>query len=193
MLVSPETYQGALTRDPLYYHQFLVAAVMHFPDLHPYLNGAAYQRILFFYLPHRYFPELKPPDTHNTFARVITGSSTRTTIPPTMIGDGYINFWGLPGVIGIMLFHGMLFGWAERKIRERLLVFLAIGASFANCALLAVRGSPYEVLTLCLSASGILWVLGSACGLRFRKARRSPPALPSVTLVSTALSSQPQI
>ena len=164
MVVESSSYENFLARDPLNYHQTFVAAVEHFPRDHDFLNGASYIRLLVFYLPQEYFEAIKPEDTHNTFARVITRNSTLNTIPPTMMGDGYINFWGAPGVPLIMLLNGLLFGWAQRKLRENLLAFLVIGAPFGRLSLLLVRGSPYEVLVLIISSTILLTVLCMVLG-----------------------------
>jgi hypothetical protein len=167
-LTAAETYQGALTRDPLNYHQFLVAACEHFPADHPYLNGSTYIRLLVFYLPRQYFEWLKPPDTHNTFAKAVLGlASTDITIPPTMIGDGYINFWGPPGALSIMLLNGVAFGFVTRRMREHVLAFLVIGSGFVRYVLLALRGSPYEILTLVVSAITFIVLLGWLTGLGY--------------------------
>lgn len=167
-IVTAETYQGALLRDPLNYHQFLLAAIDHFPKDHPYLNGATYIRLLLFYLPQQYFPGIKPPDTHNTFARAITTFSSETTIPPTMMGDGYINFWGPPGVFIVMFLNGLLFGLVSFKIRDRILWLIVFGGPFCRLALIMIRGAPYEVLLLCLSSISLAYVLSWFCGVRIR-------------------------
>jgi hypothetical protein len=173
MVLSAETYQGALTRDPLSYHQMLVAAVEHFPRDHGFLNGATYGRLLVFYLPRKHFAWLKPPDTHNTFASVILhDQATLTTIMPTIMGDGYINFWGLPGVVIIMVLNGMLFAFAVRKMRENVLWFLVVGPAFAWFALMAVRGSPYEILTVGMSRIAFVWLLLKVCMFAYRPANQ---------------------
>src|SRR5262249_39471796 len=159
-------------RDPLNYHQFLVAACEDFPADHPYLNGATYIRLLVFYLPREYFEWLKPPDTHNTFAQtVLRLRDTDVTIPPTMIGDGYINFWGPPGALMIMLLNGMAFAFASRHMREQVLGFLIVGSGFMRYAMLALRGSPYEILTLVLSAVAFIMLIGWLTGLRYGEMR----------------------
>ncbi len=167
-IVSPATYQGALSRDPLNYHEFLVAAVEYFPDRHPFLHGAAYRRLLVFFLPRRYFANIKPEDPNMVFAAMVEPGSARelTTIPPTMMGDGYINFWGWPGIL-LMFFNGAVFGLVQWKVRTSLLWFVSIGALYARLALLAVRGQPYEVFLMGVWTLVILWVLGRLCGFSF--------------------------
>ncbi len=167
IVFSAETYREALSRDPLNYHQILAAAVEHFPRDHPYLNGATYRRILMFYLPRTYFSSIKPADTHNTFAEVVQGKRTTNTIPPTMIGDGYINFWGFPGVVITMFINGILFAYASQKMREHMLFFLVFGAPFIRLALLAIRGSPYEIMALLISGTVLVWMLSLGTGLSF--------------------------
>lgn len=171
-VLSPSTYQGALLRDPLNYHQFLVAAVEYFPDRHPYLNGATYRRLFVFFLPRRYFDSIKPEDPNMIFAAVVDPGSARnlTTIPPTMMGDGYINFWGWPG-IGIMFINGIVFAFVNWKMRTSILWFVAIGALFVRLASVTIRGQPYEVLLLGLWGVVAVWILGTLSGFSFRKSR----------------------
>lgn len=171
-ILSPATYRGAMMHDPLNYHQFLVAAVEFFPDRHPFLNGATYRRLFVFYLPRRSFESVKPEDPNMIFAAVVDPGSARelTTIPPTMMGDGYINFWGWPG-IGIMLINGMVFGLVSWKMRTNMLWFVAMGALYVRLASVAVRGQPYEVLLLGLWGLVAVWFLGTISGFPFCKSR----------------------
>lgn len=175
-LVDPLTYEGAITRDPLNYHQFLVAAVHHFPRDHDYLFGATYWRLLVFYLPQKYFEFIKPVDTNITFASVVIGGkaeSLETTVPPTMMGDGYINFWGFPGVLVVMILNGFLLALAARKMRENLFLFLLLGPAFFRFVLLGIRGQPYDILTSVISEIGFLIILAPFCGIRFRATQRT--------------------
>jgi len=171
-VLSPKTYQGALLRDPLNYHEFLVAAVEYFPERHPFLNGATYRRMLVFFLPRRYFEALKPEDPNMIFAAVVEprSASTLTSIPPTMMGDGYINFWGWPG-IGIMFFNGIVFGFVNRKMRTSFLWFVAVGALYVRLASVAIRGQPYEVLLLAIWGVVAVRCLARVCGFSSRKSR----------------------
>ena len=171
-VLSPATYQGALLRDPLNYHEFLVAAVEYFPERHPFLNGATYRRMLVFFLPRRYFEALKPEDSNMIFAAIVLpgSASTLTSIPPTMMGDGYINFWGWPG-IGIMLLNGLVFGFVNWKMRTSMLWFVTVGALYVRLASVAIRGQPYEVLLLGTWGVIAVWGLGRLCGFSFRKSR----------------------
>ncbi len=173
IVFSTEAYRDALTRDPLNYHQILSAAVEHFPRDHPYLNGATYRRMLLFYLPRTYFSSIKPADTHNTFADVVLGNKSTTTIPPTMIGDGYINFWGLPGVVVTMFINGLILAYASQKMRENVLFFVVIGASFMRLALLAIRGSPYEIMALLISGTALVWIISFGTGISFAATQQS--------------------
>ena len=171
-LFTMDTYRGALARDPLSYHQFLVAAVELFPDHHPFLNGATYRRMFVFFLPRQYFWFIKPEDPNMTFAEVVNPRSSQafTTVPPTMMGDGYINFWGWPGIL-IMFVNGFVLGFVERKIRTSLLWFIAVGAPFFRLSLLAMRGQPYEILLVGVSGVVIIWILGRCVGYSFRDSR----------------------
>lgn len=168
-VLSPSTYQGALVKDPLNYHEFLVAAVEYFPSRHPFLNGATYRRLFVFFLPRRYFESIKPEDPNMTFAAVIDPGSAKelTTIPPSMMGDGYINFWGWPGVL-IMFVNGVLFGFLHWKMRTSLLWLIAGGSMYVRLALLAVRGQPYEVFLLGVWVLLSLWAMARLLGFPLR-------------------------
>lgn len=173
LMVSPETYADALLRDPLSYHQMLIAATEFFPDTHPYLNGATYRRILVCALPARYFPSIKPRDTNMVFASVVAPYSARrnNTIPPTMIGDGYINFWGWPGAMFVMFMNGLAFGFVTHRMRTNVLWLIAIGSGFVRFALLAVRGQPYAVFVTVVAALVLVWMVGRICGFSYRRAK----------------------
>ena len=159
-LFAAETYYGALMRDPLNYHQFLVAAVTHFPADHEYLNGATYRRMLFFFVPRGLAAGLKPDDVSNTFAQVVLDAPfSESTIPPTMPGDGYINFWGTGGALALMLVNGALYAFSWRLVRERVFWFLVLGPALPRYILLGLRGSPYETCALVASSAVLLLVL----------------------------------
>ncbi len=172
-IASPETYRDALLRDPLNYHLFLIAAVEYFPDRHPYLNAATYRRMLVFFLPRRYFWQIKPADPNMTFAEVVDPHSATqlTTIPPTMMGDGYINFWGWPGIL-IMFANGVAFGYAHWKMRTNILWFIVVGSMFVRLGVVGVRGQPYETLITGVWSLIAVWTLGRMCGFSFYEARR---------------------
>jgi len=174
-VLSPSTYQGALTRDPLNYHEFLVGAVEYFPERHPFLNAATYRRMLVFFLPRRYFEALKPEDPNMVFASVVDPGSARefTTIPPTMMGDGYINFWGWPGIL-IMFVNGVVFGWVHWKMRTSVLWFVSIAPMFVRLGVMGVRGQPYEILLLAVWTIFAVWSLGRLFGFSFRESALRP-------------------
>lgn len=178
MILSPTTYQGALMRDPLGYHEFLVAAVEYFPDRHPYLNGATYRRMLVFFLPRRYFEALKPEDPNMIFASIVEPESARqlTTIPPTMMGDGYINFWGWPGIL-IMFVNGAIFGMVHWKMRTSALWLVAIAPLFVRLGVMGIRGQPYEILLLGVWALCFVWLMGRMFGFSYRDAVNLAPSV----------------
>ncbi len=172
MLVQAETYEGAITSDPLCYHQFLVAAVHTFPARHPFVHAATYRRMCVFFVPRAYFPQLKPEDVNMIFAAAINPASAKaaTTIPPTMMGDGYINFWGWPGV-AIMLVNGWFCGFLTGRLRADMLWFLLIGSQIARFSMMSIRGQPYELMTVMLTAFLLVWVCGRLLGYSYRRAR----------------------
>ncbi|MFH1108865.1 MAG: hypothetical protein V1790_06685 [Planctomycetota bacterium] len=172
MLASLDTYRGALARDPLSYHQYLVSAVELFPEHHSYVNGGTYRRILFFFLPRAYFPVLKPEDTAQVFARAVSPGKgiAEAMIPPTLMGDAYINFWGWPGLL-VLSVDGVVFGFVACRMRVNVLWFLAFGASFLRFVLLAIRGQPYEMFVYSVSMLLLVWFLGRVCGFSYRWAK----------------------
>ena len=117
LLVS--TFSGG----DLGYAYFTRRAFALFPDVHPYLYGQSYYRLLFVPVPRSLWPE-KPENSQRIFARVHDRRLAKrgTTIPPGIVGDLYINF-GKFGVIG-MFFWGAIFA-RERYRRFSDLVFVA--------------------------------------------------------------------
>jgi len=172
-LLSSEPYRDALQHDALAYHEMLVAAVHLFPDHHPYLNGATYRRMLFFYVPHKYYPRLKPLDTDMVFGAMIVPrlAHAAVTVPPTMMGDLYINFWGWPGIIGMFLW-GLLLGYIDCKYRTNVFWHIAMGSAFLYLWLFVVRGAPYNALFSGVFIFAFLWLFGRIiCFFSFRDAK----------------------
>lgn len=123
----------------------MISAVEVFPRRHEYLDGATYIRILLFAVPQSLSGGLKPADTHMVFANALSSRRTEMTIPPTMMGDGYINFWGWPGVIIVMLFNGVFFAFMTGRMRDNIWIFLGFGTTFGRVAVMSLRGQPYEI------------------------------------------------
>lgn len=175
--ISLETYAEATDRDPLNYNQVLIAAVKYFPSEHPYLHGAAYRRLLFFYIPSTPITQiLKPADSHVIFAVVVGGSkkhSNLTTIPPSIFGEPYINLYGFPGVVLVMCLTGVFISWIARKIADNLLVCFLIGPHAVGASIASLRGQTYEVATTLLSALIIGGLVFYVAGYR-RAHSRSP-------------------
>ena len=178
MTVSKDTYQDALSRDPLNYHQYLLSSIYSFPREHPYLNGATYQRILFFLLPRQYFPLLKPQDTCQVFADVVHPSSELGAhmVPPSLLGDCYINFWGWPG-IAMMSCYGVLFGFVWWKIRTRHIWLFFMGPYFIRFTLLLLRGQPYQSIVYSVTSFLMVWILMKILGCA-KQAQAELVALP---------------
>jgi hypothetical protein len=148
MSLSPETYQASLISDPLNYHEYLVAAMAYFPDSHPYLNGATYRRILFFWMSSGWEDSWKPEDSNVLFAIVLGRPlENEATVPPSIPGDVYLNFWGWWG-IPVMFVHGMFFGWMSKKLRTSVLWFTIFGAIAGRFLLLVIRGQPYDLFVM---------------------------------------------
>jgi hypothetical protein len=158
---SPETYAAALTSDPLNYHENLVGAIDSFPSEHPYLAGATYCRILFFFLPNSNGDGLKPEDTNMVFARVVyhTNPTDLVAIPPSVPGDAYINWWGWWGGLAMMFLNGVILSWGNYKMLSKLFWFIVLGPQFARFALLVLRGQPYELFVTILFVAVVNWGL----------------------------------
>lgn len=158
---SLPVWQRLLSRDPLNYNETLVGAVTHFPRQHPYLDGASYWRIVTVAFPQSMFPNLKPPDTHKLFAIQVFGKTPNEfhTIPPSIPGDLYINFWGWPGLLGAVI-QGWLFAWIVARSHQSLVWNLALIPQFGRLLMLGLRGEPYElfVISTCSLALSLLLV-----------------------------------
>ena len=133
-----------------------------------YTNMATVRRLLAFPLPRRLFPELKPEDVNIVVGRDIflNPDYKRVTIPPSIPGDAYINFWGYPGLVYLFLL-GCLVGWLMRKTHQSLHLFLSLMPLLVYFALMGVRGQPYEIVLqvvfLILAVRVILWLTASIC------------------------------
>ncbi|QDU87392.1 hypothetical protein Pla175_07520 [Pirellulimonas nuda] len=149
VLFSAAAYQDMWDRDPLSYSMHLVGAVAAFPAEHPFLNGATYRRMAVFYLQESRFPELKPPDTNILFGLVVHGrdEDLEVTVPPSILGDVYINFWGWWGLPALCL-HGMLYRWMFRTMQTTLFGLLWLGPLSGRFLVLVHRGEPYEMFFL---------------------------------------------
>jgi len=194
LLAEGQTYIDILERDPLNYHSVLVSAVAVFPRRHAYLNGATYVRILFAPVPRALSGGLKPRDTHLVFAEAIGVRKRGVTVPPTLMGDGYINFRGWPGVIVVLMGHGFLYAFLTHRMRQSLLLFLVVAATFGHVAVMTVRGQPYEIVAglvsggilifpaALLSGFPLRWLLlrskPRATGHRRQRAPTNPDAVP---------------
>lgn len=164
--LSEEVLKGSLGRDPLNYHQHLTGAVASFPRKHDYLWGASYMRILMFPLPGAQFEAIKPPHPGRVFARVVYPDvynfELQPVHPPSLLGDAYINFWGWPGLL-ILVVNGFVFAWVAHRVWHERMWRLTLGPHMGWFVLLAPRGSPYELTIMALfqiiSIGGLTWLL----------------------------------
>jgi len=172
MALSPSTSENLLAQDPLNYNEHLVGAVECFPRQHPFLFGATYRRMLMFFIPRRFFPELKPEDTNKLFALEVYNLPVdlETTIPPTIPGDCYINFGGWLGLV-VLFGYGLFFAWVSQKLQSSLLWFTAFGPQITKLLLLGMRGQPYELFVMCLFILIGTWLIAYALGAPFRSLR----------------------
>ncbi len=177
ILLSASAYSGMWDRDPLGYSSNLVGAVATFPELHPYLNAATYRRMLVFFLQESRFPDLKPPDSNILFGLVVHGrpEELQVTVPPSILGDVYINFWGWFG-LPVLCLHGMLYCWLLQRMQTSLLAFLWIGPLTGRFLVLIHRGEPYEMFCLFIMFFFAMGATYGFCRLLGREAPRRSTA-----------------
>jgi hypothetical protein len=189
-MLSSDTYQTIWDRDPLNYSTNLVGAVATFPQYYPYLEGATYRRMPVFFLKEADFPEIKPPDTNIVFGLVVHGRSEdlQVTVPPTIVGDVYVNFWGWWG-LPVLILHGMLYCWMFRFMRTHLIGFVWIGPLCGRFLLLVHRGEPYEMFCLFVVFLGLMLAAFSVCRfLSSPRKRRRQAVAPSGIRISRQVS-----
>ena len=150
LAASAETYQESLVSDPLNYHEYLVAAMAYIPSQQPYFDGATYRRILLFWMSSSWKNSWKPEDTNVVFAQML-GPSVKVgaTVPPSIPGDVYINFWGWWG-LPALFFQGMFLAWVNRQMQRNVLWFTIFGANLVRFVLLVLRGQPYDLFAMML-------------------------------------------
>ncbi len=173
LMFSPRIAEDMLTRDPLNYNENLVAAVDTFPTQHPFLAGGTYRRMLFFFVPRKLCPSLKPEDTNKIFAMEAynTAVDLETTIPPTIPGDCYINFGGWIG-LAALFGYGVFLAWFSQKLRSSVLWFTAVAPQFVKFLLLGIRGQPYELLAVFLFVLIGTWLIAIVVGVPFKRLQR---------------------
>ncbi len=149
ILCTATAYSGMWDRDPLSYSWNLVGAIETFPHSHPYLDAATYRRMLVFFLQESKFPDLKPPDTNIIFGLEVHGrpEELQVTVPPSILGDIYINFWGWYG-LPVVVLHGMLYCWLLQRMQTSLFMFIWVGPLSGRFLVLIHRGEPYEMFVL---------------------------------------------
>lgn len=167
-LTTAQTYQGALDTDPLNYHAQLVAAVDLYPGQEDYTAGATYRRILFAPIPGAVAGGVKPGDTHVDFGRSLYGPNSDISVPPSLPGDGYINLVGPVGMAGLMVLWGGLGAMVDRRLSSNGFWLILLGPGLVRLVLLFLRGQPYEVLVLGITASILTCLIAIMSGVALR-------------------------
>jgi len=176
-MCSVETYQESLTSDPLNYHEYLVAAMALVPEHHHYFEGATYRRILFFWMPTSWENSWKPQDTNILFARVLDPRIRGdVTIPPSIPGDVYVNFWGWWGLPALFM-QGALLAWISKKMYSNVLWFTIFGAMSGRFFLLVIRGQPYDLFVMILFILVAVYLISLINPYSFSQAQRDVHAL----------------
>jgi len=183
-LLSYETYEDMLVRDPLNYHEYLVEVIDLFPEEHDYVHAASYQRILFFFLPHSKFPTLKPRDPNQIVAELLfdTKDTQGWMHPPSLFGDSYINFYGWLG-IGFLALEGFVLAWFARMIYLQPIWLLLLGPNLVHFSFIGLRGQPYTLAVYSISMLFYLAILMRTLNIPFlagiRGAQPRPRFAPS--------------
>ncbi len=181
---SAEAYQDAMTQDPLNYHDHLVGICALFPEFEPFVDGASYRRLAFFYLPGDRFPGLKPRDPNRVVAVALFGQKAienNMMHPPGVFGDWFINFWGWKG-LPFMFLEGIFLAWICRQIAANPWFLIAIGPQAIYLSVIGLRGQPYHV-----GLAGLLMLTLSFCLLKFlglpvKPSYQSPKAITQSSL-----------
>lgn len=173
LLISPETYEDMLVRDPLNYHEYLVEVMSYFPEYHDYVDGASYRRILFFYLPHSQFPDLKPKDPNRIVAQLLfdTDLDMDWMHPPSIFGDAFINFEGWYGLIHLVLV-GALLAWLSKTIHVHLLWLMVLAPNLVYFTFIGMRGQPYTLAINTLTMTVYVGLVMVKLGLPLRGIER---------------------
>jgi len=151
------------------------------PTLIPYQYGADYYYFLISPIPRAIWPD-KPAATESAVRfEVDYGLTTEegtkgTTIGPTLIGEGYINF-GIAGSVLVMLFQGFILSLLEqvfaRKSPGGTAVFLAVFVFLLNglgSSLAVIFGGTLQAL---VSGSLLIWLFSHTPPGLSRLGRRS--------------------
>ncbi|WP_417740144.1 hypothetical protein [Rosistilla oblonga] len=180
LLISGDAYADLLTRDPLNYHQMFVQVCKMVPAQADYTPLATQRRILFFFVPHSRFPELKPEDVNATIGHQVfmLPKNAVVTIPPTIPGDAYINFCGYPGIV-YLLALGWGVGATTSLSRRSYSLYLSVTPCYLYCVMMGIRGQPYELFLefvfLLTAMYLIIWSLEKVFGAQLPLLRRLGP------------------
>lgn len=181
-IFSAEAYQDALTQDPLNYHDHFVGICALFPEFEPYVDGASYRRLAFFFLPGDQFPGLKPRDPNRVVAVALFGQKAienNMMHPPGVFGDWYINFWGWRGLPFILL-QGAFLAWISRQLATNPWFLIGLGPQVFYLSVIGIRGQPYTVGLAGLLMLSLSFVLLKLLGLPVRPIDRQPQAATNV-------------
>ncbi|WP_336882098.1 O-antigen polymerase [Priestia koreensis] len=134
---NPEAFlRESINGGDLGYSDTVMKLFQLVPNIHGYLEGQSYYRLLFVTIP-RFLWNNKPPNTEQIVGAWIKPDleSVGYTLPPGVIGDLYINF-GFLGIIA-MFCYGIIFSLLDRKING---VNILIWSSTPVCVFHFVRG-----------------------------------------------------
>ena len=174
--------------EPLNYHCQTILAVETLPNAKDWFWGDSYTRILFAIVPEKYSLGLKPRDTNLRFAEACDFRLGKdgVTIPPSVPGEGFINF-GLCGAILSGVIYAFVFRCLALVWQSQGRLGYVVSSSLFGVAIMAVRGQLYDLLLLIFvfSAAGYCFVIAGEQMLALKiKRRRKAKAVPFARLVS---------
>ncbi len=148
--------------EPLNYHAQAIMAVENFQNSKDWYWGESYIRIVFGMLPEKFAFGMKPPDTNLRFAEAVDfrHNKTSVTIPPSVPGEGYINF-GLAGTILSGAIYAFVFRCSTLVYQSSGRLSFVISPAIFGIAIMAVRGQLYDlvILTVVFSSVGVASIL----------------------------------
>lgn len=139
---APIAYRISIERGDLaYFFDAAVTSLDVVPRIHDFLYGTSYVRLLLLFVPQSIF-HIKPEETQRIFASIISPETYHlgTTLPPSIIGDSYLNF-GFFGVF-IGLFFGFMLSWMDKVYNGKMTIKkIAIGSGSTGFILYLMRGT----------------------------------------------------
>ncbi len=135
--------------EPLDYHRQMIIAAEAFQEPRDWFWGDSYLRIAFAFVPEKFSFGLKPRDTNLRFAEAVDFrlGEQSVTIPPSVPGEGYINF-GLLGSVLSGAIYAVLFRFASRLWQSNSDLAFIVNPAIFGISVMSVRGQLYDIVFL---------------------------------------------